>query len=51
VEVIGQLPHGAEIGLLGALAQVGELKVLVHPLPEGRGHEPVLSRRELKEPL
>jgi hypothetical protein len=32
-EVIGELPHGAEVGLLGALTQAGELKVLLHPLP------------------
>jgi hypothetical protein len=31
VEVVGELPRGAEVGLLGALAQAGELEVLVHP--------------------
>ena len=38
VEVVGELPDGAEVGLLGALAQAGELEVLVHPLAECRGH-------------
>ena len=45
VEVVGELPDGAEVGLLGALAEAGELKVLVHPLTEGRGHVQVLSQR------
>ena len=38
VEVVGQLPDGAEIGLLSTLAQTGELEVLEHPLTEWRGH-------------
>ena len=47
VEVVGELPDGAEVGLLGALAQAGELEVLVHPLAECRGHESVpLARGE-----
>jgi hypothetical protein len=31
-EVVGQLPDGAEIGLLSAFAQTGELEILEHPL-------------------
>ena len=45
VEVVGELPDRAEVGLLGALAQAGELEVLKHPLTEGRGHGKVLSQR------
>ena len=52
VEVVGQLPDGAEIGLLGALAQTGELEVLEHPLMEslvmswslGKGEETASAR-------
>ena len=51
VEVVGELPDGAEVGLLGALAEPGELEVLGHPLAECRGHVMVLSQREMKEPL
>ena len=51
VEVVGELPDGAEVGLLGALAEAGQLKVLEHPLAECRGHVMVLSQREKKEPL
>ena len=36
VEVIGELPDSAEIGLPGALAEAGELKVLEHPQAECR---------------
>ena len=42
VEVVGELPDGAEVGLLGALAEPGELEVLSHPLAECRGHVEVL---------
>ena len=51
VKVGLQLPDGAEIRFLGALAQAGELEVLVHPLPECcslaqcGGHRKVLSQR------
>jgi hypothetical protein len=31
-QVVGQLPDGAEIGLLSAFAQTGELEILEHPL-------------------
>lgn len=43
VELIGELPHGAEIRLLGAFTQSRELEVLEHPLTQTRGHVPVLS--------
>jgi hypothetical protein len=36
VVVVGELPDGAEVGLLGALAEAGQLKVLEHPLAECR---------------
>ena len=32
VEVLGELPDGAEVGLLGVFAESGQLKVLDHPL-------------------
>ena len=44
VEVVGELPDGAEVGLLGALAEAGELEVLVHLLTKRGGHEWVLSQ-------
>ena len=34
-----------------ALAQAGELEVLLHPQTEGRGHVSVLSQRVKEEPL
>ncbi len=51
VEVVGQLPDGAEVSLLSALAEPGELKILMHPLAKCRGHVMFLSQREMKEPL
>ncbi len=33
-EVVGQLPDGAEIRLLSALAETGQLKILEHALAE-----------------
>jgi hypothetical protein len=51
MEVVGQLPDGAEIGFLGALTQSGKLKVLVHPLAECRSHVQVLSQRGGEKPL
>ena len=51
VEVVGELPDGAEVGLLGALAEAGQLQVLEHPLAECRGpvecgrHRQVLSQK------
>ena len=51
MEVVGQLPDGAEIGLLSTLAQTGELEILKHPLTESRGHVLVLSQRVKKQPL
>ena len=51
VEVVGELPDGAEVGLLGALAEAGQLEVLEHPLAECRGHVRVLSQRVEKQPL
>ena len=34
VEVVGELPDGAEVGLLGAVGEAGELEVLEHALTE-----------------
>jgi hypothetical protein len=51
VEVSGELPDGAEVGLLGTLAQSGQLEVLAHPLVECRGHLKVLSQRSEETPL
>src|SRR5262249_58165159 len=51
VEVVGELSDRAEVGLLGALTQAGELKVLEHPLAECRGHVLVLSQKVEKPPL
>jgi len=51
VIVISELPDGAEVGVLSALAQTGVLKVLKHPLGENRGHVLVLSQRVKKQPL
>ena len=39
VEVDCELPYGAEVNVLSALAQAGELKVLVHLLAECGGHD------------
>ena len=51
VEVVGELPDGAEGGLLGAIAEAGQLQVLEHPLAECRGHLQVLSQRSQETPL
>jgi hypothetical protein len=56
-EVVGELPDGAKVSLLGALAERGKLEVLVHPLAECRGraechvHRKVLSQRSKETPL
>jgi hypothetical protein len=39
VEVVGELSDGAEVGVLGAIAEPGELEVLAHALTESRVHE------------
>src|SRR5271165_6614035 len=39
VEVCHELPHSAEVSLLGTLAQTAELEVLVHLLAECGGHD------------
>jgi hypothetical protein len=44
VEVVGELPDGTDISVLGALAQAGELEILEHALTECGGHEGVLSQ-------
>ena len=49
--MVGELPDGAEVGLLGALAEAGQLKVLVHPLAKRSGHEWLLSKRGKKDRL
>jgi hypothetical protein len=57
VDVVGELPDGAEVGFLGALAQAGELEVLAHPfaelcrLTQCRGRRNVLSQRSKETPL
>ena len=51
VEMVGQLPDGAEVSLLSAFAQTGELEVLKHPLTKRRAHVLVLSQRVRKQPL
>jgi hypothetical protein len=57
VEVVGELPDGAEVDLLSALAEPGQLKVLKHPLAkcrrvaQCRGHRKVLSQRSKETPL
>jgi hypothetical protein len=51
VEVVGELPDGAELGLLGVFAESGQLQVLEHPLAECRGHRKVLSQRGNGTPL
>src|SRR3954469_22817047 len=45
VEVVGELPDGSEVGLLGAFAEAGQLEIVLHPLTKRRDHERVLSRR------
>jgi hypothetical protein len=56
-EVVGELPYGAEVDRLGALAQVGELEILVHSfaelcrLTQYRGHRKILSQRRNETPL
>jgi hypothetical protein len=49
VEVLGQLAHGTEVGLLGALAEAGELQLGAHALALRGGadrgaHEQLLSQ-------
>src|SRR4029078_13354977 len=57
VEVVGELPDSAEVGLLGVLAEAGQLKVLEHHLAESRRvtecrrHLKVLSQRSEEAPL
>jgi hypothetical protein len=51
VEVVGQLPDRAEIGLLSALAQAGALEVLKLPPAENPGHVLVRSQRVKKQAL
>jgi hypothetical protein len=45
VEVVSQLPHGAELSLLSALTQTSDLEILEHPLTERCGHVLVLWQR------
>ena len=49
----GQLPHGADVGLLRALAETGELQILNHALTKRRavsgGHRETLSQRSEEE--
>src|SRR5262249_44165542 len=51
VEVVGELPDRAEVGLLSTLAQTGEPEVLKHPLTESRGHVLVLWQQVKKQLL
>jgi hypothetical protein len=41
-EVVGELSDGAEVGVLGAVAEPGELEVVEHALTERRVHVEVL---------
>jgi hypothetical protein len=56
-EVVGQMPDGAEVSFLGALAEAGQSKILQHPLTEirglatSRGHLKVLSQSGKETPL
>ena len=50
VEVGGELPDGAEVSLLGALGEAGQLEVLVHALAKRGAHEWVLSKRREEKP-
>ena len=43
--MIGQLAHGAEVGILCALAEAGQLEVLVHTVAKQSGHEWYPSRQ------
>ena len=45
VDVVGELPDGAEVGFLSVIAESGQLKVLEHLLTECRSHGQVLSQR------
>src|SRR5437660_4864824 len=51
VEVVGELPDGAEVSVLGALAETGELEIVEHALTESRGHVVVLWQGVKKAPL
>ena len=51
MEVVGELPDGAEVRLLGALGEPGELEVVEHALTERRGHDEVLWQGVRKSPL
>jgi hypothetical protein len=49
MEVVGQLPDGSEVGLLGAFAEPGQLEILVHLLTKRGDHKWGLSRRKGRE--
>jgi hypothetical protein len=57
VEGVGEIGDGSELGLLGALAETGELEVLEPALAEWcrlaerRGHRQVVSQRSEATPL
>ena len=51
VEVVGEMPDGAEVGVLGALAEAGELEVLGHAEAECGGHVMVLWSGMRRSPL
>ena len=51
VEVVGELSDGAEVGLLSALGESGELEVVGHALTERRGHVEVLWQGVRRSPL
>jgi hypothetical protein len=40
----GELSDGAEVGVLSAVAEAGELEILAHALTEGGGHGRALSQ-------
>jgi len=50
VDMCGELPDGAEIHLLRALGEPGQLQILVHALTKSDAHERVLSKRREEKP-
>jgi hypothetical protein len=51
LEVVGELPDGAELGLLSAFGESGELEVVEQALTQRRDHVKVLWQGVKKSPL
>ena len=51
MEVVGELPDGADVRFLSALGEPGELEVVKHALTERRGHVEVLWQGVRESPL